>query len=101
MNRGDESAEVGGDALRHFAGGDVVVTGVEDDQTRLVLEGDPRREMHGVGQVRAAETAIERGHPAEGLRQVPAADAGAADEDDAIFRRWRLAVALLEGGDVL
>ena len=57
----------------------------------------------GVGCHRAAETAVDRLRPEieEVARQVPADDAGRADEDDAVLGRRRLLVGGLELLDVV
>ena len=96
-----ESVEIRQHLRRGLARGDVVVAGVEHDDARGILRDDPRREVDRIGQLRAAEAAVDRRQVGEGLRQLPHADGGAADENDGVARGRVGAILRLESGDGL
>src|SRR5207245_1833961 len=85
VDRLDERLEVVGDLLRLLARGEVVVAGVQDDDTRLVLDDEAVSEVDGIRELRAAEAAIDVVLRLKAVLQLPHADAGTADEDNAVL----------------
>ena len=73
---------------------------VEDDDARLVADDEEIDVIHRVGDLGAAEAAVQRRHVGKRLLQIPEPDAGASDEHDSADRRIR-PVLLLESGHFL
>ena len=96
-----ERGELVRDLVVGRVGRHVVVAGIEHDDPRLVRNHDPIGVLHRVGDERAAESAVDHLRPElwKRLGQIPAHDAGRADEDDRVGRRRVEPILLFEPGD--
>ncbi len=95
---GGEVFKVGQEHFGGFAGGDVVVAGVQDDGAGGIGEDDAVGVIFGIDEEGAAEAAVDGSEVGEGFLGIPQADAGAAYEEDRVWRRGLLGV---ETGEVI
>ena len=72
--------KIGVNLFGRLLGCNVIVPGVEHDQTRCVLQNELRSEVNRVGDLRATEATIDGGQIRERFLQVPHPNAGTADE---------------------
>ena len=97
----DEGFVVFQDRFGSLAGVDVVAAGIEDDHFGFVGQDYPRGVAHAVGDLRAAEAAIDHFQFREVFGQgCPEADARTSDEEDRVGRRRSLFVRGFEGDDL-
>lgn len=97
---GGEGFKVGQEHVGGFAGGDVVVAGVQDDGARGVGEDDAVNVIFGIDEEGAAEAAVNGGEAGEGFLGIPQADAGTARKEDGPLGRGLLGVLAGEVIDI-
>src|SRR6266581_941477 len=96
----DECFEILKDLCRRFTAIDIVAAGAEENHPGLIGKNDSFRELSGIGDLGAAESAINHRFGWEVLGEgFPKTDGGGADKEDGCFGRRIGKVDLLEGRD--
>src|SRR5690349_21773860 len=94
-----ECFKVGEHFVGRVARGNVVVSRIEDDRSRFVLEDYSVGEVVDVWDCRTAEAAVDHWQIRERVGCLPESDRRTADEEDTVFRRGVLVVPLFERSD--
>lgn len=101
MDEAGQLLKLAAQLFRRDAVGEIIIASIEDDAFRGVFENDAIGIVQAVTQVRTAETAIDNRQVGERSLDFPQADAGTANEQDALARRHALLVASFKLGNLL